>query len=209
MPATLETLRRARCSAILRTQHADAVAPAMQAAVDGGFRVVEFTLNTPNALQHIETFAGDEHLLVGAGTVLSTDDARAARDAGARFLVSPVVDEAVIDYAVQHDLVAIPGCATPTEMLRAHRSGAQIIKLFPSPADGPATVQSILGPMPFLRIFPTSGVTLENVTAYFAAGAFGVGFVTSLFAAGDVAAGRFDAIRERAAAMTAAVAGAP
>ena len=205
MQATLDIFARERCSAILRTPHADAVAPAMQAAVDGGFRAVEFTLNTPNAYDHIAAFAAKPDLLVGAGTVLTVDDAEAAHRAGASFLVSPVVDERVIRYATAHDLVVIPGCYTPTEMLTAHRTGAQIVKLFPGPTDGPGYVRACMGPLPFLKIFPTAGVTADNVVAHLEAGAFGVGFVGTLFDPGDMAAGRFDAIRERAAQMIDAV----
>ena len=194
-----------RCSAILRTKAAPAVAPAMQAAVDGGFRIVEFTLNTPGALDHIADFAGREDLTVGAGTVLDTDQAAAAVAAGARFVVSPVADDEVIAWCRERDILCVPGTYTPAEMLRAHRAGAQVVKLFPGPVEGPAFVRACLGPLPFLRIFPTSGVTLDNAADFLAAGAFGVGFVNCLFEPGDLAAGRFDAVRERARAMVAAV----
>jgi 2-dehydro-3-deoxyphosphogluconate aldolase/(4S)-4-hydroxy-2-oxoglutarate aldolase len=201
----LETFAREGCSAILRTPHAAAVAPAMEAAIEGGFRIVEFTRNTPGALDHIRTFARRDDLIVGAGTILSADEAREAVDAGARFIVSPVADEDVIRFCVDEGVLCIPGCFTPTEMLRAHRLGAHIIKLFPGPPDGPAFVRVCRGPLPFLRIFPTSGVTLDNVAEYLGAGAFGVGFVNCLFEPADLEAGRFDAIRTRAAAMIAAV----
>lgn len=208
MPTTLDVLARERCSAILRTNLAEAVEPAMRAAVDGGFRVVEFTLTTPGALEQIEAFAAEPDLLVGAGTVLTVEEAEAAHRAGAQFLVSPVADADVIAYAVRNDLVAVPGCYTPGEMLAAHRAGAQVIKLFPGPVDGPDYIRACLGPLPFLKIFPTSGVTLENVGAHFDAGAFGVGFVGTLFQPADLAAGRFGDIAERAAQMVRAVAAA-
>lgn len=204
----IDAFASARCSAILRTSRADAVAPAMDAAVDGGFRIVEFTLNTPGALEQIRRFAARDELLVGAGTVLSVDDAAAAVAAGARFLVSPVADPAVIGWCVERELLCIPGCYTPTEMLAAHRLGAAIVKLFPGPADGPAYLRACRGPLPFLRVFPTSGVTLENAGEFLSAGAFGLGFVNCLFRPEDLAAGAFDRIRERAGAMVAAVRGA-
>jgi 2-keto-3-deoxy-6-phosphogluconate aldolase len=99
----------------------------------------------------------------------------------------------------------MPGCATPTEMLRAHRTGAPLQKLFPGQATGPAWVKQTLGPLPFLRIVPTSGVTLDNAADYLAAGAWAVGFVNSLFDPADIAEGRFDAIQQRAARMIQAV----
>ncbi|MDA0372551.1 MAG: bifunctional 4-hydroxy-2-oxoglutarate aldolase/2-dehydro-3-deoxy-phosphogluconate aldolase [Planctomycetota bacterium] len=201
----LETFAREGCSAILRTPHAGAVGPAMEAAVDGGFRIIEFTRNTPGALDHVREFSRRDDLIVGAGTILSAAEAREAVEAGARFIVSPVADEDVIRFCVDEGVLCIPGCFTPTEMLRAHRLGAHVIKLFPGPPDGPSFVRVCRGPLPFLRIFPTSGVTLDNVAAYLEAGAFGVGFVNCLFEPADLAAGRFDAIRERAAQMVTAV----
>jgi len=205
MNETLSFFAEQRCSAILRTPHAEAVAPAMQAAVDGGFRAIEFTLTTPNALEHIAEFAARDGLLVGAGTVLEVEQVDAVAEAGARFIVSPVVDEAVLARAQELGLLTIPGCYSPNEMLRAHRAGADLVKLFPGPADGPGFVRATLGPLPFLKIFPTGGVTLENARAHLDAGAFGVGFVTPLFEPDDLAAGRFDAVRARAEEMIAAV----
>ena len=144
-------------------------------------------------------------LVVGAGTVLTVDDAKSAVRAGARVLVSPVMDEEVVRAAVDLGVVAIPCFHTPSEMLRAHRAGAALQKLFPAPAGGPEYVRAILAPMPFLRILPTNGVTADNAAAYLAAGAVAVGFVSSLFAAEDLAAGRWDRVEERARAMLAAV----
>lgn len=140
------------------------------------------------------------------GTVLTIDEARACVDAGAQFLVSPVVDEDVIRCATALGVVAVPGCATPSEMWRAHRAGAQLQKLFPAQASGAQWVRQTLAPMPFLRIVPTSGVSAENARDYLDAGAFAVGFVNTLFEPADLAAGRFDAIRERAARITRSIA---
>jgi Entner-Doudoroff aldolase len=201
----LERLARERCSAILRTQRGEHAAGAMRAAIEGGFRVVEFTLNTPGALERIAELAREPDLCVGAGTVLDLDAAEAARRAGARFLVSPHTEVPLVEYAVRHDLVFVPGAATPTEMLAAHRAGASAVKLFPGPADGPGWVRAVLGPLPFLKIWPTSGVTLANAADFLRAGAFGVGFVNCLFEPEDLRAGRFDLVRERARRMIEAV----
>lgn len=201
MKQVLDHFARTRCSAILRTPHESTVVPALQAAADGGFEILECTLNTPGALAAIERFSKVEGLLLGAGTVMNPDEAKAAVDAGARFLVSPVCDPAVIRWAVERDIVVIPGCSTPTEMWQAHQAGAPIVKFFPGPPDGPNTVKIIRGPMPFLRILPTSGVTLDNAAAYLEAGAFGLGFVNCLFDPADMAAERFDVIQARAAEM--------
>lgn len=204
--AILDTFAKHRCSAILRTQAPDAVRPALDAAIAGGFRILEVTMTTPKCLQHItalreQAHAHGEPLTVGAGTVLTVDDAKQAMAAGAQFLVSPVTDPQVISFCRQHDLVAIPGTYTPTEMMTAHKAGADLVKLFPGPANGPAFLRALHGPLPFLRIFPTSGVTEDNCTEWLAAGAFGLGFVGSLFEPSDMAHRRFDQIEARARRM--------
>ncbi|MEM7227332.1 MAG: 2-dehydro-3-deoxyphosphogluconate aldolase [Planctomycetota bacterium] len=200
----IEIFRAERASAILRTPIASAVEPAMDAAVRGGFRIIEFTLTVPDVFEHIASFSARDDLIVGAGTVLTPDDAHRAVDAGARFLVSPVTDEAVIDAARELNVAVMPGTFTATEMLRAHRAGAQLQKLFPGPGIGAKYVKAMLGPMPFLRIVPTSGVHLNNVASFLKAGAWAVGFVAPLFDANDIAAGRFDAIEARARQLLAA-----
>ena len=201
----VELLGRLRASAILRTSLGEAAAPAMEAAVRGGFGIVEFTLNTPGALDRIAEFSSREGLVVGAGTVLSVDEARAAVRHGARFLVSPVVDEAVIEEGRLLGVCVLAGCHTPTEMLRAHRAGVRVQKLFPAPSAGPDYVRACLGPLPFLRIVPTSGVTGENARAWLDAGCFAVGFVNSLFDAEDLRSGRFERIEDRARRFLASV----
>lgn len=201
----LTEFKQAKASAILRTNDTDNARKAMNAAVDGGFRVIEFTFSIPNVLDLIKEFAERDELIVGAGTIVTRFEAVQAVEAGARFLVSPVVDEDVIKTASELGVAMMPGCATPTEMFHAHRLGAQLQKLFPGQASGPMWVKQALGPLPFLNIVPTSGVDLENAADYLNAGSFAVGFVNSLFAPEEIAAGRFDVIRERAAAMMDAV----
>jgi Entner-Doudoroff aldolase len=198
-------LERERASAILRTPTEAAAGPAMEAAVRGGFRVVEFTLTTPGALDRIAEFSRRDGIVVGAGTVLTVDDARAAVEHGARFLVSPVVDEAVIEEARRLGVAAMPGTHTPTEMHRAWRAGAPLQKLFPAPGLGPAYVKACLGPLPFLRIVPTNGVDETNAAAWLAAGAFAIGFVAPLFDAAEIGAQRWDVIEARARRLLAAV----
>ena len=187
-----------RASAILRTSIADAAAPAMEAAVRGGFRIVEFTLTTPGALDRIEEFARRDGLVVGAGTVLTVEAARDAVRRGARFLVSPIVDEAVIEEAAVLGVSMLAGCHTPTEMMRAHHAGAPVLKLFPAPASGPDYVRACLGPLPFLKIVPTNGVTEGNARAWLLAGCLAVGFVSSLFDPDDLGNGRFDRTEKKA-----------
>jgi len=194
-----------KASAILRTDIESAAQPAMEAAVRAGFRVIEFTLTTPNALALIESFSKREDLIVGAGTVVTAQQAEDAINAGAHYLVSPVVDEPVIETAVSRNVAMMPGTHTPTEMLRAHRAGAQLIKLFPAAGIGPAYIKAVRGPLPFLRIVPTNGVTAENAADYLRAGAFALGFVAPIFDPEALAASDFQAIERRASAVLHAV----
>jgi len=203
----LRGIREARAIAILRTNdHDQATARgALAAAVRGGFRVLQVTISTPGAIEIIADLARDDRLLVGAGTVLTGAQARAAVEAGARFLVAPVLDVEVVAEATRLGVVMMPGCATPTELWAAHRAGSPVQKLFPAPAGGPAWLRAVLAPMPFLRVIPTNGVELDNAAAWLAAGAFAVGCVRSLFPPEELAAQAWDAIEARAQALLAAV----
>ncbi len=200
--STLVEIEKHKISAIIRTKDAQLAADAMGAAVAGGFRLVEFTLTTPNALELIAEFSKRPELLVGAGTVMSPSQAGEAVAAGARFLVSPVCDPEVIAEAARLDAVAIPGTFTPNEMIAADRAGADILKLFPAPPDVVEYVTAVRGPLPHLKIFPTAGVDMDNFVDVLRAGAFGVGFVRSLFTPSDMAAGDMAAIERRATEIT-------
>ena len=193
---TLALIGKERCSAILRVNDQEIAREAMEAAVRAGFRIVEFTLTTPGALELIAEFAARD-LLVGAGTVLTEEQARAAVKAGARFLVSPIMDPAIIRKSHELGALAIPGTSTPTEMWQARHAGAEIVKLFPAHEKGPAYVRACLGPLPELRIFPTSGVIAENTLEFLRAGSFGVGFVAPLFDPAAMQARAFDEIEAR------------
>lgn len=203
--AFIKQLGEIKASAILRTNDQEKAALAMEAAIRGGFRIIEFTLTVPGVYDLVKDFSSRTDLVVGTGTVMDATQAQLSVEAGARFLVSPVVDEAVIHAANDLGVASMPGTHTPTEMLKAHRAGAQLCKLFPCPHGGPDWVRAVLGPMPYLNIVPTNGVDQYNAGEWIAAGAFAVGFVATLFVADDIAAGRWDAIEERARQCLAAI----
>ena len=195
----LDALWQERASAVLRTDNQETAKKAMEAAVLGGFRIIEFTLTIPGAMDLIKDFSWHSDLIVGAGTVLSVENAREAVSRGAKFLVSPVVDPEVITFAKEMDVAVIPGTFTPTEMLQAYRLGAPLQKLFPDPPNGPKYVRSCLAPMPFLRLVPShGGVDATNALAYLEAGAYAVAFVGSLFDAQDLQHQKYDRIEQRA-----------
>lgn len=191
-------LWRDRVTAIVRTKDQKTAALAMEAAVRGGFRHLEFTLTTPGALELITEYSRRDDLVAGAGTVMTPDDAVRAVAAGAQFLVTPVLDLTVVAMARALGVPVMPGVHTPTEMWQAHQAGAPFLKIFPAVAGGPAAIRAILAPMPFLRLVPTNGVDAGNAAAYLEAGAVAVGLVNPLFEPDFLAAGRWDAVEERA-----------
>lgn len=194
-----------KASAILRTDDQEKAAQAMEAAIRGGFTIIEFTLTVPGVYDLIRDFSQREGIVVGSGTVMDVNDAQRSVEAGARFLVSPVMDEAVIEAAGELGVASMPGTHTPTEMLKAQRAGAQLCKLFPAPHGGPTWVQSVLGPMPTLNIVPTNGVDRHNAAEWIAAGVHAVGYVATLFKPEDMNRGNWDAIEHRARQCLAAV----
>jgi 2-dehydro-3-deoxyphosphogluconate aldolase/(4S)-4-hydroxy-2-oxoglutarate aldolase len=158
---------------------------ACRAAVRGGLSVLEITLTTPGALEAIAILARDNGVVAGGGTVLTRDDARAVADAGGRFALSPAFDPEVIDEAHRFGLLAVPGTATATEILAAHRYGARLVKVFPAAAlGGPAYLRAIRGPLPNIPLVPTNGITTDTIGDYVAAGAVAVGVGGEVFPEG-------------------------
>jgi len=196
--ATLDAITSRRIAAIIRASDREQAEAAANAVILGGFGVVEFTLNTPGALELIALFSERAGLIVGAGTVLSVEQVDQAVDAGATFIVSPHVDSAVIAATIERGAVSIPGAFTPTEMLAARQAGAHIVKLFPAPADIAGYVRQIRGPFSDMPVFPTAGVTPDNFLDILHAGAVGVGFVSSLFRPDEMQDHNFKAIQTRA-----------
>ncbi|MBI1825459.1 MAG: bifunctional 4-hydroxy-2-oxoglutarate aldolase/2-dehydro-3-deoxy-phosphogluconate aldolase [Planctomycetes bacterium] len=191
-------IEKNKVSAIIRTNDQDLARGAMQAAYQGGFRMLEFTLTTPGTLDLIREFSQLHGVLVGAGTVMTREAATNAVRNGAKFLVSPITDPQIISAAHDHEVPCILGAFTPTEMETAHRLGADLVKVFPAPPGGAAYLQAILAPLPHLKLFPTAGATPDNFREFLDAGCVGVGFVRSLFVPEELAVSNFASIRRRA-----------
>ena len=193
--------------AILRTQTSDQALRAAEAAIAGGFRIVEITYGVPDAVDVIARLVREnsDELLFGAGTVLTREQSHAAIDAGAQFLVSPCVGADMIEVARERDVASIPGAFTPTEIYTAWSLGADIIKLFPAISNGPEYLRTIRGPLPHIPIIPTSGVTISNLADWFRAGAVAVGAVGSVIDPALVQQDDWDALTERCREFIAAV----
>jgi Entner-Doudoroff aldolase len=205
--AVLDKFAQIRACAVLRTATSDACPKAMQAAIDGGFKIVEFTLTTPDCLQHLSDFRAkyDGDVMVGCGTILTPDDAAKAMEAGSEFIITPVMLPDVIEWCKERNIVSVPGCQTPTEMVMAYRHGAPLQKLFPGVTGGPMWVKAVSSALPFLAINPTSGVDLDNAGDFLRNGAASVGLVAPLFDPAAIAAGDFDTIAQNAAKVMANV----
>lgn len=189
----------------VRLSSADGAADACRAAARGGLTLLEITLTTPGALGIIRELADEEGLTVGAGTVLTPDDARAVADAGGHFAMSPVLDPPVVEETHRLGLLAVPGAGSATEILAAHRLGARLVKVFPSgPLGGPDFLRKVRGPLPDIPLVPTSGPTIETVAEYVAAGAVAVGVGSEILPEGFRLPAVEAAARRMRAAMDAA-----
>ena len=203
----LQTFATIRACAVLRTPTSAACPRAMQACIDGGFEIVEFTLTTPDCLHHLADFCAryDKKVMVGCGTIMNVSDVEAAIDAGGEFIITPVMLPDVIQWCAARDIVIAPGCQTPTEMVNAYRHGAPLQKLFPGVTGGPMWVKAVSAALPMLSINPTSGVDLDNAAEYLANGAASVGLVAPLFDPAAIAKGDWDQIAKNAAKVMANV----
>ena len=162
---------------VLRLASAELTERAVDCLINAGFSTIEITLTVPGAIALIERLARrlGTSFLVGAGTVLDLDAARQCVDAGARFLVSPCVVPGMAAAAHAAGCVALLGGFTPGEVLHAHREGADVVKVFPASTGGPEHLRALHAVFPQIALCPTGGVSLQNLDAYFAAGAALVG----------------------------------
>jgi 2-dehydro-3-deoxyphosphogluconate aldolase/(4S)-4-hydroxy-2-oxoglutarate aldolase len=193
--------------AVIRLEDAAQLRNVVDALAAGGVQALEVTMTVPNAVELIGRIAPTlpPNVFIGAGTVLDSAVARAAIDAGAQFVVSPVFRPTVIDECHRLDIAAIPGCFTPTEILDAWDAGADIVKIFPATSLGPTFLKDVRAPLPQLRLMPTGGVSLENAGDWLRAGAVAVGVGSALVDREDVTAGNFASITRRAERLIANV----
>jgi 2-dehydro-3-deoxyphosphogluconate aldolase / (4S)-4-hydroxy-2-oxoglutarate aldolase len=190
---------------IVRFHEGGDVVGAMAALVRGGIEQVEVTIDTPGALEAVAVAAG-EGRTVGVGTIVDSEQVRAAAAAGARFVVSPGLVPEVIETALTLGLEPMPGVFTATEILTAAATGARVMKLFPASSGGPSYLRALRGPFPTIAIIPTGGVRIEEVQAYLQAGATAIALGSDLV--GRVAPqsdADLDWIAAQAARATAAV----
>jgi 2-dehydro-3-deoxyphosphogluconate aldolase/(4S)-4-hydroxy-2-oxoglutarate aldolase len=171
----LETLYGEKIVVVQREKKADAVREKARAIHAGGLKIQEVTWTTPDAPNLIRELVRDRLGVIGAGTILTADDARAAIEAGAQFLVSPVFTDDVNAFAKAMGVPYLPGCATANEIYQAWKAGGRPVKVFPAPTlGGPEFIRRLLNPLPFLELLPTL-VAVGEIGAYLEAGAKAVG----------------------------------
>jgi Entner-Doudoroff aldolase len=206
----IKQIEAGRIVAILRGDFGGREEEIVSVLTQAGITAVEVTLNSPGAFESINHLAGvfGSRVAVGAGTVLRPGEVERAADAGARFIVSPNRNVSVIETTKRLDLVSLPGCFTPSEIVEALDAGADAIKLFPAQCLGLDFIKGIRGPLPNVRVIPTGGVTPEAARAYLAAGAWALGVGSELIGKDVLNDKDFELLGRRASAFAEAARGA-
>ena len=194
--------------AIVRLDSGEKLVKVAEALRTGGISVIEFTCTTPSALDMIKEASNHfgEEVLIGAGTVLDPETARAAILAGAEFIVTPTINLETLAICKRYGKPIVAGAMTPTEMLTAWEAGADLVKVFPANIiGGPAFIKAVLAPLPQLRLVPTGGVSADNAAQFLEAGAVAVAVGGNLVNKKAVANGAWSAITTEAQRLVAAV----
>ena len=178
--SALSQIYEHRIVAIIRGFGSSNVLKIAEALNEGGIKILEVTMNSPDALTSVKQLSVlmKDKMLIGAGTVLDSDTAKAAINAGAEFIISPCFDPNVVSVTKHLGVVSIPGAFTPTEIVNAFKHGADIIKVFPS--SGANYIKEIRAPLSHIPLMPTGGITQENIVEFFKAGSIAVGIGSAL-----------------------------
>lgn len=196
----LERIKELGVLAVIRGPAADLTVKMVEALVAGGITGIEITYSTPGAEDVVRTLVKQfgEQILVGMGTLTIPDQAQSATNAGANFLVSPVCEPDLVRSMLASGLLTMAGALTPTEVLQAHKLGADIVKVFPGSLGGPGYVKALKGPFPNIPMMPTGGVSSSNVAEWFATGVVAVGAGSELCPPQLAREGKFAEITKRA-----------
>lgn len=205
--STLKRILDGGIVAVVRAESGAALAGVVKALAEGGVTAAEITFTVPDAVEVIRQVRREvgDALVLGAGTVLDPETARAALLAGAEYVVAPTVNVEVIRLCRRYDKVVMPGAFTPTEVVAAWEAGADVVKIFPSEVGGPPYLKALRGPLPQVRLMPTGGVDLHTAEAFLKAGACCLGVGGALVEPSAVAAGDFARIRDLASQYVAIV----
>ena len=181
----IEFMKENRVVAVIRSASYEKSLEFARACVDGGIKIIEIISISPGSERLLRELAPEDGICVGAGTVLDRSSAERMFDCGARFIVSPHTDPAIIEYCRKNGITVISGAFTSSEMVNARSIGADFVKIFPASSFGPGYVKAIKEPLGFMDILVTGGITTDNIGDYFAAGAALAGASTALLSGGD------------------------
>jgi 2-dehydro-3-deoxyphosphogluconate aldolase/(4S)-4-hydroxy-2-oxoglutarate aldolase len=182
----MDTIERGGVLPVVRLPSLERAATLAQTLLEAGVTAFEVTLTSPGALEALQSVRAGQpafeagRAVIGAGSVVSPDQAAAAIDCGAQFIVTPVMQPRTIAACVDRRIPIIPGALTPTEIQAAWEAGASAVKVFPAHLFGPTYLKDLLAPLPHLKLVPTGGVTLENAGEFIRRGAAALGIGSSL-----------------------------
>ncbi len=202
-----QRLKEERLVVILRDIADDQIIPVAEALYQGGIRLLEITMNTEGAVHQITQLSRlfQDKMMIGAGTVWDTETAQAAIEAGAAYLITPNLDEEVIAYGKNQQIDVLPGVMTPTEIVRAYRAGAAMVKLFPFGSLGVRYLRELQGPLRHISMVAVGGITLDNIKEVFAAGAAGIGIGGSVLDQEAMRKGEYHVLSDKARKFVEAV----
>jgi 2-dehydro-3-deoxyphosphogluconate aldolase/(4S)-4-hydroxy-2-oxoglutarate aldolase len=203
MHEVVQQLLAQRVVGILRLPQSDPALRALEVAIEHGLQAVEVTMTTPNALEILRKARQrwDGKALVGAGTVLNAEEAQAVIDAGAQFVVSPILDAGMVETALRANVPPIPGVFSPTEIVTAYRLGAPVIKVFPAVTLGTPFFKEVKAPLPHIPLMAVGGLNAHNAAEYLHAGADMVGVGGALFPKAAILTGEFEGVAQTAEAL--------
>ena len=196
----MQLIRETGIVAIVRGTEIDSLMKVAESLHAGGVRSIEVTLNTPGAIDMISKLVqefGDE-MLVGAGTVLDPETARAVILSGAKFVLGPTLSLEVSKLCKRYNTLYVPGVFTPTEILAAWEMGSQVVKIFPAGSVGPRYIKELCGPLPQIDMMPVGGVNLDNAAEFIKAGAVALGVGGELVDKKAVELGHYEVLTEKA-----------
>ncbi|MCH8524245.1 MAG: bifunctional 4-hydroxy-2-oxoglutarate aldolase/2-dehydro-3-deoxy-phosphogluconate aldolase [Balneolales bacterium] len=199
----LATLEDRKIVAVVRVDTADQIDPTVDALLAGGVNSIELTMTIPNVLDHLPALikrVGDQ-MVLGIGSVLNGETAQRVIDAGANFVVSPVMKADIIEAAQKNNIAVAVGAFSPTEIQTAWELGSDVVKVFPADQFGPGYIKAVKAPMPHLRLMPTGGVTVQNVGEWLSAGTFSLGLGSALVDIKAVRSGDYARITSNARAL--------
>ena len=201
--AVLEKINKLGLVAVIRGPSPELTIQMVEALATGGVTGIEITYSTPDAAQVVRSLLSryGDALLIGMGTLTEIRQVEEAQSAGASFIVSPICEPHLVRAMTASSLTCMIGALTPSEVFQAYTLGADVVKIFPGSLVGPAYIKALKGPFPYIPLMPTGGVSLDNISDWFAAGVFAVGAGSELCPPDLAKAGKWDEITRRAAAF--------